>query len=148
VKLKYKNFRSKTYNCLCIIVVHSKTYHWVPKQWNWWNIGKDIDNCVSPPSTFTGHHPAPTQLYKVTCRKKCIPQFDCTHCLGMFHKVQSTTLASQTLSVVEVERVQICQVLAPRLLRSVQFWRGFNNCMISRLFRGWLCCNGSGVIVG
>ena len=67
------------------------------------------------PPTFTGCHPAPTLLQKVACRKKCIPQFDCTHYLGVFYKVQSTTLSSQTLDVVWVERSQIYQVLAPGL---------------------------------
>ena len=35
----------------------------------------------------------------------------------MFYKVQSTTLSSQTLDVVWVERIQIYQVLAPGLYR-------------------------------
>ena len=34
----------------------------------------------------------------------------------MIYKVQSTTLSSQTLDVVWVERIQIYQVLAPGLL--------------------------------
>jgi len=33
----------------------------------------------------------------------------------MIYKVQSTTLSSQTLDVVGVERIQIYQVLAPGL---------------------------------
>jgi len=56
-------------------------------------------------------------LYKVACRKKCIPQFDCTHYLAVFYKVQPTTLSSQTLDVVWVELIQIYQVLAPGLMR-------------------------------
>jgi len=58
------------------------------------------------------------RLYKVACRKKCIPQFDCTHYLAVFYKVQATTLSSQTLDVVWVERIHLfegLQKLAPGL---------------------------------
>jgi len=54
--------------------------------------------------------------HKIARREKCIPQFNCTHYLGVFYKVHSTTLSSQTLDVVPVERFQIHRVLAPRLL--------------------------------
>ena len=52
-------------------------------------------------------------------RKKLIPQFACTYYLGVFQRVCSTTLSSQTLDVVTGEQtlfLGVLQELAPGLL--------------------------------
>ena len=84
----------------------------------------------------------------MACRKKLIPQFACTYYLGMFLKVHSTILSSQTLDVVPVERTQKLehlQKLAPWLVKLKSLCPWFNDEIRSarkahrRLERKWEC---------